>query len=120
MNADEQCVTGRRDGHQRHRDGDTKMTRQQKRYEQRRQTKTAASQQKVEDRIAARRANLRRQKARAVAGFYGDARTTASRMSPSRSRVSTRTVQKGQPFGRIIRKVGIFALHATKGWRLDR
>ncbi len=93
------------------------MTRQQRRHEERAQAKLAASQQKADDRIAARRDRLRRQKERAASGFYDEAATVASRIAPSRSRVSERRVQKGKAFGRIILTNGDFALHATKGWR---
>lgn len=74
-------------------------------------------------RAEGRRLLLQRQSEREKAGAYVG-RSVAMAIAPSRSRVNKRKVQKGKPFGRIIRKIDEygreFRLHATKGWRSYR
>lgn len=82
---------------------------------------------KAAERRNVQRELLARQTRREKEGFYYG-RPVADAISPSRSRVTTRKVKKGQAFGRIIRTkfsdgtdgVAIgreWQFHATKGWR---
>lgn len=92
------------------------MTRQYTRQIERAETKKSRSLAIIADRRAARNALLQRQTNREKADFYS--RPVANVITPSRSRIHTRIVQKGKAYGRIIRAVAGMALHATKGWRI--
>lgn len=96
------------------------MSRQTQRDFARAVEKSVTSKAKQEARTKAKRALLERQTTRENAGAYDDRLPVSAMIAPSRSRVSTRKVQKGKPFGRIIRTLVTgreFMLHATKGWR---
>lgn len=99
------------------------MTRQARRYAERRAAASDASQDKRRAREEGRRALLRRQSAREKADFYTGLSVGKVRQ-PSRSRIDSRKVQKAQPFGRILKSFTEDgrerSLHATKGWRNTR
>lgn len=99
------------------------MSRQTKRHEARTAAKAEASAAKITSRKTAHRALLERQTARENAGAYSE-RGVAAFISPSRSRIATRTIKKGKAFGRIIKTIVVggdeISLHATKGWRVHR
>lgn len=99
------------------------MSRQMLRAEERANAKTTKHTEYLAARAAAKRDLLDRQTEREKAGAYVG-RSVAAAIAPSRSRLDKRKVQKGKPFGRIIRSIDDlgreFRLHATKGWRLYR
>lgn len=99
------------------------MTRQMARHAARVESKIANSEARAGARTTAKRALLERQSAREKAGAY-TGRGTVANMASSRSRIATRKVKKGQPFGRILRVITEFgrewSYHATKGWRSHR
>jgi hypothetical protein len=78
---------------------------------------------KLKARTSAQSALLTRQTEREKAGVYSG-RGVRGSVSPSRSRLNTRTVKKGAAFARIITKYTVagreLSLHATKGWRSHR
>ncbi|XAI96555.1 hypothetical protein [Microcystis phage Mae-JY35] len=92
------------------------MSRQIERHAARTAAKFRAMTEKRQARTEAKRSLLERQSRREKAGFYGE-RGVAQDIAPSRSRRHTRLVQKGKPYGRIIKKIDGMELHATKGWR---
>lgn len=92
------------------------FSRQVSRQVRRDAAKAARSDQKILSHNIARRALHSRQTEREKHGLYSG-RPVADCISPSRSRVTKRTVKKGQAYGRWLRKIGDYALHATKGWR---
>lgn len=91
-------------------------SRQVRRAREREQQSYVNSAVREKLRRTAKRKLLERQTEREKSGFYTG--SVASLISPSRSRVTKRKVKKGQPFGRIIRKISGMAYHATKGWRV--
>lgn len=95
------------------------MSRQTERAGERATAKLTNHAALVDARRASRRALLDRQTRREKEGYYEGKVSVASAISPSRSRVTKRRVKKGQPFGRIIAKVGGLEYHATKGWRVS-
>ena len=99
------------------------MTRQMARLAARAESKITNAEEKRAARTDAKRAMLERQSAREKAGAY-TGRGTVANMASSRSRITTRKVKKGQPFGRILRAITEFgrewSFHATKGWRSHR
>ncbi len=94
------------------------MTRQMKRAESRAAAKIDRAHNVRLERHNRQRDRLERQSRRELEGFYEGTPSVASRIAPSRSRINSRKVQKGQAFGRIIRKAFGWHLHATKGWRV--
>lgn len=97
-----------------------KLSRQVSRQIARRQAKNSAAEKSEADRTAARRELLRRQSEREKSGFY-TGRSVGANVSPSRSRIQKRKVQKGKAFGRILRTISEcgreIQFHATKGCR---
>lgn len=96
------------------------MSRQTERQAARAAKKLTRAGAKINARRAAKRALLGRQTEREKAGLYVGL-SVASTISPSRSRIQKRKVQKGQHFGRVIRTIieggREWRLHATRGWR---
>ena len=93
------------------------MSRQIKRQMERVAAKAERSASIIETRKQRGRALLERQSVREKAGAYEGRRSVASALAPSRSRINSRKVQKGQFQGRIIKTVDGYDYHATKGWR---
>lgn len=87
------------------------MTRQVERQIARIKANRASSEAYKAARAEAKRVLLERQAAREKAEYYG--RPVAMDISPSRSRIHSRTVKKGKPDGRLIWP----DFHATKGPR---
>jgi len=99
------------------------ISRQVERAEGRQELKEADRCAKERMRKERQNALLERQTVREKEGLYVG-RSVASAVSPSRSRIDKRKVQKGKPFGRILH-VEVFgsrevSYHATKGWRSNR
>jgi hypothetical protein len=95
------------------------LSRQLTRWLTRQAEKQRTADAKAKARKDAQRQLLERQTRREKAGFYG--RPLADFISPSRSRITKRKVQKGNLNGRIIKVIsddtGELQYHATKGWR---
>lgn len=98
------------------------LTRQMLRQIERQERAALASAAKQQARKEAQRERLERQTRREKAEFYG--RAVASLISPSRSRITKRKVQKGKLEGRILTVKNELGrerqYHATKGWRSYR
>jgi hypothetical protein len=100
------------------------ISRQVRRQQEREQQKLIRLNERHHARATAQRERLDRQTIREKSGFYSGTPSVASVMAPSRSRLTTRKVNKGTFGGRIIKVINKIThelqLHATKGWRTYR
>lgn len=98
------------------------MSRQVRRWFDRQDAKQERAAKRVEAAKAARRALLQRQSRREKSGFYG--KPVSDAITPSRSRITSRKVKKGNAFCRILITKPVagreLSYHATKGWRSNR